>query len=90
MSTAGPTGPPMTAAEVATLRDGDEIAVLWAGGSGPHRYVVHEVHGKLYARSHHIDPDHFARHVYQFRDALQPGPLVQFGPERWQTKVWRA
>ena len=89
MTTVEPLGSPMTADEVATLRHGDEIVVKW-GGSGPHRYVVHEVHGKPYARGHHEDPDHFARHAYQFRDALQPGPLVSFGPERWQTKVWRA
>lgn len=79
---------PTTAAEVSALRHGDEVVVTWGGGNGPHRYVVHEVHGRLYARAPHVDPDRFARHAYQFRDALwPPGPLVSFGSERWQTKV---
>ncbi len=31
---------PLTGGEVASLRDGDRVAVTWPGGNGPHEYVV--------------------------------------------------
>lgn len=63
---------PLTAEQVETLRPGALIEVIWSGGNGPHRYVVHvDKWGRRFAGPPHLY-----------------NPLDFIGRENFHTRVW--
>ena len=67
---------PLTADELAALPEGTPITVLWSGGNGPHRYLIHhDAHG-VYAASVDGNPR-----------LLTYNPLTFIGRERFHTQV---
>lgn len=70
--------PPLTPDEVAELADGTPITVIWAGGNGPHDYVVSvNDHGTRCAWK---DDGEERLRFYN--------PLRFVGQERFHTRVW--
>lgn len=67
---------PLTADEVAALRPGQAIEVIWSGGNGPHHYIVREKAGTLYAGNPR-------------NDNPLTGPGTFIGQERYHTRVWK-
>ena len=81
-----PDTPPLPAAEVATLRDGERVIVYWGGGNGPHAYEIErEEDGTLWALSR---PEDRGNHTW--KDPMVPSYLTSYGTQRWQSKVWVA
>lgn len=66
----------MTVEQVAALRSGDAVRVIWSGGNGPWDYIVSERAGTLYAG-----------HPRNDNPLTGPGPFV--GQERFHTRVWQ-
>jgi hypothetical protein len=70
--------PPLSREQVEVLPVGTPITVIWSGGNGPHRYLIHVG----------LDGQRYAAPLDLHRTMLEYNPLTFVGRERYHTRVW--